>query len=539
MFVNGKQNCFITLKDHKPNFQNNPTVRLLNPAKNELGRISKTILDKINVNLRNSLHLNQWKNTQEVIDWFKDIDNKQLYKFIMFDIKDFYPSISKELLTDALTFAETIINLDDQDKKIIYHSRKSLLFNQEQTWMKKGSDLFDVSMGAYDGAEVCELIGIFLLNLLGRQYDPKNIGLYRDDGLSIFKNCSDPQMEKIKKRLQKVFKSNGLNVIIECNMKIVNYLDVTFNLNDGTYRPYQKPDNIIQYIHVESNHPPNIIKQIPKTIEKRLSQLSSSEKIFNESAPFYEDKLHQSGYQQKLKYNPANTETHNKRNHKRNIIWFNPPFSRNVSTKIGKCFLNLLDKHFPRNHRFHKIFNRNNVKVSYSCTKSMKTLITNHNKNILGKKPSINKSHCNCRNKEACPLNGQCQIGEVVYESTLSSNQPNYKEKKYFGIAEESFKGRLYNHSLSFRNDLYKNDTELSKELWQIKMKNYTPEITWRIIRKCLPYNYNSRKCDLCLNEKLEIALYKGENLLNKKTELNSKCRHQNKFMLLRHDSKD
>ena len=115
-------------------------------------------------------------------------------------------------------------------------------------------------------------------------------------------------------------------------------MDVTFNLNDGSYRPYQKPDNIIQYIHVESNHPPNIIKQIPKTIEKRLSQLSSSEEIFNESAPFYEDKLQQSGYQQKLKYNPANTEIHNKRNHKRNIIWFNPPFSRNVSTKIGKYF---------------------------------------------------------------------------------------------------------------------------------------------------------------------------------------------------------
>ena len=77
-------------------------------------------------------------------------------------------------------------------------------------------------------------------------------------------------------------------------MKIVNYLDVTFNLNDGTYRPYQKPDNIIQYIHVKSNHPPNIIKQIPKTIEKRLSQLSSSEEIFNESALFHEDKLRHS-----------------------------------------------------------------------------------------------------------------------------------------------------------------------------------------------------------------------------------------------------
>ena len=102
-------------------------------------------------------------------------------------------------------------------------------------------------------------------------------------------------------------------------MKIVNYLDVTSNLNDGTYRYYQTPSNIIQYIHVESNHPPNIIKQIPKTIEKRLSQFSSNEDIFNESAPFYEDKLHQSGYQQKLKYNPVNTKTHNERNTKE--IW--------------------------------------------------------------------------------------------------------------------------------------------------------------------------------------------------------------------------
>ena len=141
--------------------------------------------------------------------------------------------------------------------------------------------------------------------------------------------------------------------------------------------------------------------------------------------------------------------------------------------------------------------------------------------------------------KEDCSLNGQCQIGEVVYKSTLTSNQQNYKDKRYFGIAEESFKGRLYNHNLSFRNEFYKNDTERSKELWRTKMKNYTPEITWKIVRKWPPYNYNRRKCYLCLNEKLEIALYEGENLLNKKTELISKCRCQNKFMLLHHDSKD
>ena len=231
MFVNGKQNCFITLKYHNPNFQNSPTVRLLNPAKNKLGRIRKTILNKINVNLRNSLNLNQWKNTQEVIDSFKGLDNKQHYKFIVFDTKDCHPSISKELLADALT----LINLDDHDKRIIYHCRKSLLFNQEQTLMKNGSNLFDVSMHAYDCAEVSELIGTFSLNLLRRLYDTKNIGLNREDGLSIF---SGLKMENIKKRLRKVFKNSGLDIIIECNTKIVNYLDVTFNLNGGTYPPY-------------------------------------------------------------------------------------------------------------------------------------------------------------------------------------------------------------------------------------------------------------------------------------------------------------
>ena len=64
----------------------------------------------------------------------------------------------------------------------------------------------------------------------------------------------------------------------------------------------------------------------------------------------------------------------------------------------------------------------------------MKTIINNRNKNILGKNPSINASTCNCRDKEACPLNGQCQIGEVVYEGTLSSSQPNYKEKSILGL---------------------------------------------------------------------------------------------------------
>ena len=105
---------------------------------------------------------------------------------------------------------------------------------------------------------------------------------------------------------------------------------------------------------------------------------------------------------------------------------------------MDKYLLNLLDKHFPQNHYLQKTFNRNSAKVSYSCTKSMRAIINYHNKNILGKKPSINTSTYSCQNKKACSLNGKCHIGEVVYEVTLSSNQPNYKEKKYFGIVKES-----------------------------------------------------------------------------------------------------
>ena len=86
----------ITLKDHKENF-NSPTVRLINPAKNELRRISKAILDNINKRLYTSLNINHWKNTTSGIEWFKRIEQKHLYKLIMSDIKDFYPPIQKEL----------------------------------------------------------------------------------------------------------------------------------------------------------------------------------------------------------------------------------------------------------------------------------------------------------------------------------------------------------------------------------------------------------------------------------------------------------
>ena len=96
-----KREAFITLKDHKPNFANNPTCRLINPAKSEIGKMSKQILDRVNKTITNHLNLNQWKNTRAVLNWFNGIEHKERFTFIAFDVVDFYLSISVDLLGEA------------------------------------------------------------------------------------------------------------------------------------------------------------------------------------------------------------------------------------------------------------------------------------------------------------------------------------------------------------------------------------------------------------------------------------------------------
>ena len=117
--------------------------------------------------------------------------------------------------------------------------QENLLYNNSEPWMKKDSRLFDVTMGAYDGVEVWKLAGTFLLHKLSLKYNKNDIGLYHDDGLAIFKNISGPKSEKSKKDIQKLFKENELDINIQCNMKM-DYLDVTLNLENSTYCPYQK-----------------------------------------------------------------------------------------------------------------------------------------------------------------------------------------------------------------------------------------------------------------------------------------------------------
>ena len=136
-------------------------------------------------------------------------------------------------------------------------------------------------------------------------------------------------------------------------------------------------------------------------------------------------------------------------------------------------------------------------------------------------------------------MNNNCLSNNIVYQATIQSNNPEYNEKVYFGLSETSFKVRYANHLKSFNAIRYRNDTELSKEVWKLKEKNFIPFVRWKIVKQCKPYNPASRVCNLCLNEKYQILMYKRENLLNTRSEMISKCRHKNKFLICSFDTGD
>ena len=212
-----------------------------------------------------------------------------------------------------------------------------------------------------------------------------------------------------------------------------------------------KPNNDHLYIDRQSNHPPSIIQHLPKAINKRISTLSSDESCFNSTKHFYQNAFSCSNYNVTFQYsndNTSNIPPSNRRNRKRKIIWFNLPYSKNVRTNIARNFLHLIDKHFPKSSRLHKIFNRNTVKVSYSCMPNVKTIISNHNRHLLEKRnePSTDKN-CNCRARDECPLNGKCLTKSIVYKAEITATDIG-ETKEYIGMTA----GHLRNVLQTTRN---------------------------------------------------------------------------------------
>ena len=171
------------------------------------------------------------------------------------------------------------------------------------------------------------------------------------------------------------------------------------------------------------------------------------------------------------------------------------------------------------------------MKVSYSCLPSAKSIITSHNKKILSPPADYIAKKCNCRNEGNCPLNGNCLVSNVIYNCNIKHNN-DVESINYIGLTENTFKDRFYKHRNSFKYSSKANCTELSKYIWESKNNNNIDfDITWSILDRAKPYANGSKRCNLCTSEKYHV-ITTTSNIINKRSELVSKCRHENKFYL-------
>lgn len=182
--------------------------------------------------------------------------------------------------------------------------------------------------------------------------------------------------------------------------------------------------------------------------------------------------------------------------------------------------------------------NRNTLKVSYSCLPNISRIISSHNKKVLSnnQNPTTNDPACNCRKNNICPLQGNCLEKNVIYQCHIKStiNDPG---KFYIGLTGNTFKDRWNTHKYTLRHEDATSHTQLSNYYWDLKRSGVTdPILSWEIIDQAASYKNGTKTCNLCLAEKFHIITSKRK-LVNKKTELVSKCRHTNRFILKNYKS--
>ena len=286
---------FLTLKDHKEDFPGKLSFRLINPAKTNVGRVSKSFLDRINAKVREETGYQQWRSTKDVLNWFDQLGDKESLLWLKFDIEAFYPSISETLLKKTIEFLRQFDYISEYEEELIFHCRRSILVgNGQSIWQKKDGE-FDVTMGSLDGAEVSESVGLYLLHRLNKVEPSTAVGLYRDDGMAAVKG-SRRDVDRIRKRFHAILKEEGLSITTEGGSKIVDFLDVVLNLNDGSYHPYVKPNTKTNYVSTSSNHPKVVIQKIQDGVCKRLSRNSSDADNFYNHSSHFEVALKEAGH---------------------------------------------------------------------------------------------------------------------------------------------------------------------------------------------------------------------------------------------------
>ena len=262
---------------------------------------------------------------------------------------------------------------------------------------------------------------------------------------------------------------------------------------------------------------------------RRITSLSSSAEIFDQEIGHYRSALGAAGYKhldRKLTYNPASK----RRQRRRHITWFNPPWNGEAKMNIGDVFLNLVDRHISTLPTLGKFLNRNTIKISYSTTRNMKAYIDKHNMAILGSKAD-NQDGCNCHKKNECPLQNRCKTSEIVYTGEVTDSSGN--KNQYYGLTENTFKKRWYGHKSNIRNKK-EAGTALSNHIWKLKDRNEQYTLIWSIKTRAFSFRSGSKYCDLCLSEKTTIALANPATTLNSRNEIVNKCRHRWKYRLAR-----
>ena len=302
---------------------------------------------------------------------------------------DFYPSITGDLLKRALIFAKEYTIISDQENDIVLYSRKSTLFTRDKECFKWGTGLFDVTLGCYDSGEICQLVGTFVLATITKAMPTASIGLYMDDGIGVLWDTLGSKADWIRKDLIKMFAEISLRITNQTNLKVADFLDVTLDLSTRNFYPFRKPNDRPVYIHKLSNHPLNIIKNLPASISRRLTDISSDKASFAHAKLLYDNALKASGFSEEAEYiEEQKSAVRGKRKNRPRIIiifflWFNPSFSQNVATNLDRRFPTLIRKHFRRSSKLYKIFNANALKISFSCMLNVAVVIRQPNSAVM------------------------------------------------------------------------------------------------------------------------------------------------------------
>ena len=453
-------------------------------------------------------------------------------RFVKFDVEKFYPSITRPLLSKAIQYAKSHTSITDQEVKIIFHARRNVLIDSDgHIWEKRSNPYFDVSMGSMDGAEVSELVGIYMISKLMVKFNGSDFGIYRDDGIMVVRG-GGPEADRARKEVIKIFNLEDLKVTTECNITCIDFLDTILDLRSNSTRPYTKPNASTKYVSTASSHPPAILKSIPDGVSRRLSNISSSKELFTQEMPYYQAAMDRAGHKEKLTYKLVDRSVEKESKQRgRGVIWFNPPWSSNIRTNVAGKFISLVKKHFPKSSPMYSIFNTKKLKVSYKTTPNMSSIIKAHNRRILsGTMEETARPGCNCRGGVgSCPMRGECLDKSMVYKAEVTTSMG---KKHYYGQTFRTFKERFYGHRSDLRHSSKADSTTLSTYVWRIREAGEEPEIRWSKMSSAKPYSLGSRSCPLCLAEKTFIAKDTSSHMLNRRREMMNRCLHKDPHKL-------